>query len=241
MNSNMNCEQYREALAAQPDESSAGADAHVAQCAECAAFRRDIQSLEKLIVRSLQIDVPELRLPELAPVNGRSTVARLPLPRMSTPVWLGLAASVAIAAVLGIRLLTSDAIQPSLAAEILAHLDHEPEALRVTSTAVSAQRLDDVVGRRADMDSSPGLVTYAMTCVINGHTVPHLVIQGKRGPVTILLLAEEKIDAAIPIEGEGVRGVVLPVGSGSIAVIGERDESLVKIQEQVVNSVHWKT
>jgi hypothetical protein len=91
------------------------------------------------------------------------------------------------------------------------------------------------------MDASPGLVTYAMTCVINGHTVPHMVIQGARGPVTILLLAEETINAAIPIEGEGVRGIVLPVGSGSIAVIGERDEPLDKIQEQVVNSVHWKT
>lgn len=237
----MNCEQYREALAARPDESSAEAAAHVAQCAECAAFRHDIQSLDKLIMRALQIDVPELRLPELAPVDGSSAVARLPLPRMSTPVWLGLAASVAIAAVLGIRLLTNDVVQPSLAAAILEHLDHEPDALRVTSAAVSAQRLDDVVGARADMDSSPGLVTYAMTCVINGHTVPHLVIQGERGPVTILLLAEETIDAAIPIEGEGVRGVVLPVGSGSIAVIGERDESLDKIQEQVVNSVHWKT
>ena len=237
----MNCQQYREALAAQPDELSAGADAHVAQCAECAAFRRDIQSLEELIARALQIDVPELRLPELKPVDGSSAVASLPLRRMSTPVWLGLAASVAIAAVLGIRLLANDPVQPSLAAAILEHLDHEPQALRATNTAVSAQRLDDVVGVRADMDSSPGLVTYAMTCVINGHTVPHLVIQGERGPVTILLLAEETIYASLPIEGEAVRGVILPVGSGSIAVIGERDEPLDKIQEQVVNSVHWKT
>jgi hypothetical protein len=241
MNSNMNCEQYREALAAQPDESSAGAVAHVAQCAECAAFRHDMLSLEELIVRALQIDVPELRLPELAPVDGSSAVASLPFRRMTTPVWLGLAASVAIAAVLGIRLLTHDPVQLSLPAAILAHLDHEPDALRVTNTAVSAQRLDQVIGVRADMDSSPGLVTYASSCVINGHTVPHLVIQGERGPVTILLLAEEMIDAPVPIEGEGVRGVILPVGNGSIAVIGERDEPLDRIQEQVVNSVHWKT
>jgi Protein of unknown function (DUF3379) len=241
MNNSMNCEQYREAIAAEPGESSPGAAAHVAQCAECAAFRRDILSMDKLIARALEIDVPELRVPQLSPLDGSSTVASLPLRRMSTPFWLGLAASVAIAAVLGIRLLTNDAVQPSLAAEILAHLDHEPEALRVTDTAVSAQRLDAVVGTRAEMDTSPGLVTYATTCVINGHTVPHLVIQGERGPVTILLLAEETIDAAIPIEGEGVSGVILPVGGGSIAVIGERDESLDKIEEQVAKSVHWKT
>jgi hypothetical protein len=237
----MNCEEYREALAAQPDVSSAGAGEHAAQCMECAAFRREIQSLEKLISRALEIEVPELRLPELVPVNGGSNIARFPLRRMSAPAWIGLAASVAIAAVLGIRMLTTDTVYPSLEAEILAHLDHEPQALLVTSTAVSAQRLDRVIGTNAEMDSSPGLVTYATSCIINGHTVPHLVIQGESGPVTILLLAEEKIAAAVPIEGESVRGVILPIGDGSIAVIGERDEPLESIQERVLNSVHWKT
>lgn len=236
----MKCEQYRQALAAQPDESSAGGAAHVAQCADCAAFCHGIQSLDTIIARALEIDVPELRLPELAPIDSNSTVARFPVRRIATPVWLSLAAGVAIAAVLGIRMLANDSVYPSLAAEILAHLDHEPQALLVTDAPVSAQRLDKVVGASAEMDSSPGLVTYATNCVINGHTVPHLVIQGEHGPVTILLLAEETIGVAVAIEGEGVRGFILPVGSGSIAVIGERDEPLEKIQEQVVNSVHWK-
>ena len=71
--------------------------------------------------------------------------------------------------------------------------------------------------------------------------IPHLVIQGERGPVTILLLPDEAIDDAVQIEGESINGVLLPVGSGSVAIIGERDEKLDTIQQNIVNSVTWST
>jgi hypothetical protein len=91
------------------------------------------------------------------------------------------------------------------------------------------------------MNAGAGLITYARSCVINGHTVPHLVIQGETGPVTVLLLPDEMIDAAIQLEGVGIRGVILPVGSGSIAIIGERDEPLEKMEKLIVDSMHWTT
>ena len=79
------------------------------------------------------------------------------------------------------------------------------------------------------------------TCVINGKEVPHLVIQGKSGPVTVLLMPDEMVDGAQQIEGESINGVILPVGSGSIAIIGEEDERLDTIQESVMHSVSWST
>ena len=77
--------------------------------------------------------------------------------------------------------------------------------------------------------------------MINGKEIPHLVIQGNRGPVTILLLPDEAIDDAVQLEGESINGILLPVGGGSIAIIGERDEQLETIQKNVVNSVTWST
>jgi hypothetical protein len=198
-------------------------------------------SLDALIARALRIEVPELRLPELPPLSGASKVSTLPVRRLSTPLWLGLAASIVIAAVLGIRMLTQETAYPSLAAEIIAHLDHEPQALAAGNEAVADWRLDTVVGAYAEMDTGIGLVTYARTCVIDGHAVPHLVIQGERGPVTLILLPDKSIDAAVPIEGENIHGVILPVGSGSIAIIGERDEALDQIEKRVIQSMQWKT
>jgi hypothetical protein len=81
-----------------------------------------------------------------------------------------------------------------------------------------------------------------MSCVINGRTVPHLVIQGRSGPVTLILLADETIDASMPLSGDNVHGVLLPVGSGSIAVIGQREDQLDEIDQigrKLAESVEW--
>ena len=115
-------------------------------------------------------------------------------------------------------------------------------ALRITDEPVADRRLEKVVPAGvAAMNHDAGLITYAQTCVINGKEIPHLVIQGERGPVTILLLPDEHIDAATPLEGQSVQGVILPVGDGSIAIIGDREEALGPIQENVLQAVTWTT
>jgi hypothetical protein len=93
----------------------------------------------------------------------------------------------------------------------------------------------------ASFERGTSLITYAQSCVINGNEVPHLVIQGQYGPVTILLMPEERVSESTPLDGETVKGVILPVGNGSIAIIGDREEPLEPIQKNVVNSVAWTT
>jgi len=128
----------------------------------------------------------------------------------------------------------------SLADEVLAHLDHEPAALLPSTTPVSGERLASVVPANvARMDPGAGLITYAQSCEINGNTVPHLVIQGEYGPITILLMPEEAIAGATPIDGDNIRGVILPVGDGSVAIIGAREEKLDKVEKSVLESVRW--
>ena len=114
--------------------------------------------------------------------------------------------------------------------------------MRVTDNPVSDGRLNRIVPASvANVNHDAGLITYAQSCVINGKRVPHLVIQGKNGPVTILLMPDEEVDAAVELEGESINGVILPVGNGSIAIIGEEDENLSPIQENLLNSVTWST
>jgi len=89
------------------------------------------------------------------------------------------------------------------------------------------------------MNRDIGLITFAEFCTINGKDVPHLVVQGERGPITILLMPYEKVAIATPLNGVNIRGVILPVGDGSIAIIGDREESLERVQQNVLNSVMW--
>ena len=130
----------------------------------------------------------------------------------------------------------------TLADEVLAHLDHEPRSLRVTDVPVSDRRLQRAVpASMAVFDRDATLITYANPCIINGKRVPHLVIQGQHGPITVLLMPEEKVDETTPLDGNAVHGVILPVGDGSIAIIGPRDEPLEPIQENVRASLTWTT
>jgi len=200
-----------------------------------------MQRLDQTISRALALDVPQLQVPDLPELDTENVVS-LSSRRMTPPVWTAMAATVVLAAFIGFRFIGSGIEYESLAEEVLAHVDHEPAALRISNIAVTDERLSSVVPANvATMDHSAGLITYAQSCEIGGHTVPHLVIQGERGPVTILLMPEETVDEAQSLTGDNVTGVILPVGDGSIAILGDSDERLEKIEAQVLNSISWST
>ncbi len=235
----MNCEEYREAIAAEP--SFDGGAGHLSECAACQAYRQEMLELDKAIGKALALDVPELEIPELPEIEADNVVA-LPKRRWSAPAMLAMAATVVLAAFIGFRMIGSGSEYESLGQELLAHLEHEPYALRVTDEPVTDARLASVVPANiASMDHSAGLITYAQSCVVNGKTVPHLVLQGERGPVTIILMPDEMVSGPESVEGDSVQGIILPVGDGSIAIFGEREEALDRIERKVLESVSWST
>ena len=235
----MNCEQYREAIAADP--SFDGGAGHLSECEACQAYRREMLELDGLIGRALAIDVPAPAVPELPGIETDNVVA-LKRRRAPATAWLAMAATVGVAAFIGLRMFGAAPEHGSLAEELLAHLDHEPYALVVTDVPVSDARLDSVVPAGvARLDHDAGLITYAQSCVIRGKAVPHLVIQGERGPVTLLLMPDEKVSAPESLAGDNIKGVILPVGDGSIALFGAPDEALGRIEKRVLDSVTWST
>jgi hypothetical protein len=240
----MNCEDYREAIAADPSESFEGGAGHVAACESCSTYRAEMRALDSVIAKALAIDVPELIIPELPPIGEDDNVVNLPfkrLSRFSTPAWLGIAASFALAAIIGIQFSgNGPANDQLLAKEVLAHVDHEPWAMTVTDVSISDAQFARVVNAGiGTMERDLGLVSYAQSCIINGRTIPHLVIQGRDGPVTLLLMPEEMVSSPVELSGENVNGVILPHGDGSIAIIGEREAGMQKIDQRVVDSVEW--
>ena len=202
---------------------------------------KKMQALDLRIARALQIDVPPLVMPELPDVDDN--VAALPVRRRSNaPLWFAVAATVVLGLSIALRMSSFFVEYDSLADEVLAHLDHEPRSLVVTDVPVSDRRLQRAVpASMAVFDRDETLITYANPCIINGKRVPHLVVQGQHGPITILLMPEEKVAEKTPLDGATVHGVILPVGEGSIAIIGPREESLEPIQENVRASLTWTT
>ena len=251
----MNCEQFQSAVLAAPNADFSGRNEHSAECAACARVLKNARSLESRLEAALNVPLPaSLRAPvpdmaalaasTPAPSNvvalGVSTKRRY---WQTTPVWLGLAASVLLAFVFVLRPSASnEAAEQALIAQVFEHLAPELSVMVASADSVSAERLQQVLSRQvADYEPSAGIVSYAQSCVIEGQQVPHLVVQGKNGPVTILLMPHAKLDKPMQVSRDGLQGLFLPVGAGSVAIIGRDSQSVEAVRSQTLASVRWTT
>jgi hypothetical protein len=203
----MNCEEFRTVVGAEPNTTQPDVLAHAEQCAECARYREEMQAMDRLIYRALAVDVQPAAAPKLPQSNPR--------------VWR-MAASVLITAIVvaftSIWLLTP---RDTFAAEVIAHIQEEPDSLLITSESVSNEQIEKILGA-ARMRLKPGVahVSYATPCDFRGRLSPHLVVQTEQGPVTVLVLPEERQRPREHIDEEGFQGVVLPAPRGVIVVLG---------------------
>ncbi len=220
-------------------------DADIDANAEASAYRDQMRALDEKIGQAMSFSVPELKMPELPEIETDNVVS-LDAKRSRAPMWLAMAATVLIAAFIGTRIGGPDygTGPEALAQELHAHVSHAPSALRITTVTVGDQKLNRVVPSTiAEMNHQGGLITFAETCPINGKNVPHLVVQGIHGPVTIILMPDEHIDEPIELNDGDTHGVIIPVGdgpgNGSIAIVGPKNEDLKRIEQDVMNSVTW--
>lgn len=226
----MKCDDARFALEADPSSEDATLSAHVQQCADCAVHRRELLELDRRVRAALEVPVPaavDVR-PDERPVaaRGGNVVAMGTGRRERKRRVLGglaLAASVASVAVLA-GLLWAGFPRDSLAADVVAHMAHEPQAWSTTrplATAGVARVL-----ARSDLSLRPGSVevTYAATCWFRGRRVPHLVVRTGSGPVTVMVLPHERVEGRERFVEGGYHGVLLPAGTGTLAVLA-RDEA----------------
>jgi hypothetical protein len=214
----MNCDAARLALEAQPDSPDPVLAAHLAACADCTSYRAELVELDRRLRAALQVPVPPAALqPHVAVGTAR--------PRWTMP--LALAASVGAVALL-VGLLWSVWPRAALATDVVAHMVHEPEAWS-TSEPLPEQRVAAVLARRGVALREGALaVTYVETCWFRGRRVPHLVVVGDGGPVTVMVLAGESIAARQAFDEQGYRGVLVPSGRGALAVLA-RDGDRVDV------------
>lgn len=161
----------------------------------------------------------------------QATVAKHPRPRL-----FALAASVVGALIVGLTLWLSRPPE-SLATEIVTHVKGEPDSWHRTER-VSDDRLDAVL-RKSGVKLGEGMkpIVYASSCWFRGHFVPHFVVMTKDGPVTIMILVNEKVAAAQQFNEEGYSGLLVPGRTGSVAVLSRTPMSLEQPASDVVNAL----
>jgi len=219
----MNCNAYRRAMLADPHDSDPSLREHQGSCPDCNAYTEELLRFEARLGRALKVS-PSL------PVYRRT--------------WLAMAASVLMAtAVAGVLWLSVP--HTSLAADVVTHMQGEPQAWRRTDVPVQGSSLQDVVrDSHMRLTEGAGMVSYASSCLFRGHRVPHLVIQTESGPVTVMVLVHENVPAPVRFDEQGYRGVIVPVaGHGSLAVLTRGPstglETIEHIAARVQASIAW--
>jgi len=217
------CDEARLLLGAEPGFSGTGLEEHLQGCPACSHFRAEMRTLDATIRRALE------RPPPLAHADARPAPWRQ---------W-ALAASVVLAMLAVVALWV---LRPSdsLARDVIAHVQGEPESWLATQQ-IDAREIGSALQRAGvELNITSDKITYAQSCWLRGHYVPHLIVQTARGPATVLILRHEQVNARRTFHEAGMSGVIVPAGRGSIAVLSkDNGGGLDELAAQLQRDVRW--
>jgi len=229
----MNHEDFRLVAGADPLHLSDEAVRHMDDCADCRAYHQEMLALEAQLGPALRIPVPP---PPPLPSAAASAAGRAGTRRPR--FWqYGIAASVAVAAaVAGLLFFGS---QETLAHAVAMHADGEPESF-LASAPVDPAAIARVMATTG-VQLLPGgpMITYARNCPLRGHTVAHLVVQTAQGPVVVLVMTHETVSERRAFSEHGYRGVLVPTGHGSLAVLGAGDHDVDTVVAAVNDRIRY--
>ncbi|MEM7082155.1 MAG: DUF3379 family protein [Pseudomonadota bacterium] len=227
---------------------------HLARDDDSRALHEAVVEFDEAMRAALDVDVPEglgnldalLARDSAQDTSGQNVVplrkpatASTPIePRSNKPLF-ALAASLllGVGALFGVQL---GKISTDLPEAMVAHVDHEPHLLSGDWSTVPAFHVQSVLNRgNVSLKGDIGTVRHAGLCSFRGNNVAHVVVQSSNGPVTLMLLPDEKTRGIQSFEEEGYSGVLIPVGDGSIAIIGNDEQSTEEVRQNVTDKVAW--
>jgi hypothetical protein len=220
MNEPLSCRHVRLAIGGDPQDLAPEVREHLAGCAACRQFHAETLALDARLRSALELPLAKFRKSTPAPARR-----------------FALAASVLLAMVIGGVFWTLGS-QNALAAEVVEHVKHEAgswEAHEVLPESTLAAVLKEA---GVEFDGSMPVV-YASACLFRGHDVPHLVVQTSGGPLTVMLLAHEKVGERQEFAEDGYRGVVVPAGSGSVAILARGGKVPDDVATKLLSGVRW--
>ncbi|MCW8955468.1 MAG: DUF3379 domain-containing protein [Gammaproteobacteria bacterium] len=82
-----------------------------------------------------------------------------------------------------------------------------------------------------------GQVNYLGSCKIANKEGVHIVLAGKKGAITVMMLPQIKVDTEQSVSDGRFQGIITPLGKGSMAILGEKNELLDQIEQKIKNNL----
>lgn len=232
----MNCIEFRRLLLTEPLNRQAEFEEHRRGCAACAGAAAQSARLERLIEAGIRVPVPE----DLSAKILLRHAFRRPEPSR-WPFRLALAASLLLGVLLNAGIRWEDARLESVEREVATMVNMATYAM-AANRPIDDHQLDQalqVVGARAE--GTVGAATFASQCVVRGKLAGHLVVREDGfSPVTIFVIPDRVVTDRETFREAGWSGVLVPVGKGTIAVLGAGEDVVNRVERRVKNAIRWQ-
>jgi hypothetical protein len=223
----MDCDEFKRRLLTDPMDADPAFRGHARRCAPCAAEAERALAFEAALRRALAAESGAQ-----PPVRG-SSVRRwlLPglLPLLAGLAWWGLH--------LAPNPLGATAGQ-ALGRMAIEHVQAESALLDTAGRAPVPARQVRLLLHNLGVEDPPRMdagirMRHAGRCRVGARDGVHLVMDGKRGPVTALLMPQAPSSEPATLHWHGLDALLLPLGHGAVALVGEPDEPLRALAERL--------
>jgi hypothetical protein len=213
------------------------------------------QDFDKLLHQVLRAPTPAADLQQrlLALANDDAleasptlTVATRPPVAANDSLWRR---ALPVAACLALFLGLANYFQPTSAAdlqkEILAHVYGEGQFLEssehVSLTDVNT-RMGEVIGAHLALSPTTEAIDihWSKDCLVDNEAAMHLIISGETGPVSLMIVPTQVVQAETPINDDRFTGFITPVDGGTLVVLGNRQEPVRKYLNLIDKNLNWE-
>ena len=233
----IDCERFKIAFTAGSRDLDPELASHSDDCPDCAKFAESMRDLDRKLLACMSVEVPRGLAATLQEIPGYSSKGK-----SNWFIFGGFALAAAFLLGIGFSsVYRSDLIfQPATLQQVVyEHILHEPQALNAVFPVQEAVVNTTLKEFGVSLKKSPGKVMHVTLCPIGDTFGLHLVVQGKRGPVTFLFLPTKTLDKSLAIVQERFVGYIKPSPHGIIAVVGEKGELLGETESAVRGALKW--
>lgn len=233
----MNCTEYRRLIETDPSSCAEVLSAHAAGCAGCSDFTRRVRRLDRRLHEALLVPVPEDLEARILLRQAFQEPRQHPARRR--PVW-ALAASVLL--VLGLAFsggwIYYDA-QKALERDVIAVVNTATYAMDARGPVSPEQVATafEPIGFR--LTESLGKVSFAGKCLVQGKVAGHMILRRDGQPITLIFIPDRLRLHLASFASDRWRGMLVPVESGTVAIVAPPEQALGELSRRVKRLVHW--
>ena len=247
----MNCLEFRRLSLSEPRTRAQDYLAHRAECEDCARYADSVNAIDEKIRDALSVPVPEdlstrIKLRQVMQDEQGSKRVR--------PWQYAVAASVfvviALSGMFGYQLYAKNQYIERLSIAAVDHTRMERQGNHFAAPHfaphLQQQRFKQVLASFGGKVMEDGLtdlgpIVHVQVCALANvqNPVAHFLIRGEAGLITVYYVMGQKLPSQENFSSGSFKGMLVPVGQGNMAIIGDPEENLGPVAKKLEQTVIW--